>query len=203
MNVGEGKWTILEIVGHIMLWDKYFLEESIEKIFNKSILTVQHLNFDEFNSKAKIHVKTISISELSDEEYLKTYIDGDGNPFYVTQYLKDFIWHDQHHINQMKNMLGREDIKVTDLNLLRHFLATLNYRFTKAIKNTPKNYPTFSIGSGVRSPIEILSHMSFVLCCAQSVFKDFEPKEEEIGTWEDELNRFYRTLNCTIQLNEF
>jgi hypothetical protein len=85
-------------------------------------------------------------------------------------------------------------IKVTDLNLLRHFLATLNYRFTKAIKNAPKNYPTFSIGSGVRSPIEILSHMSFVLCCAQAVFKDFEPEVEEIGTWEEELNRFYRTL---------
>jgi hypothetical protein len=122
MNVEEGKWTIREIVSHIMLWDKYFLEEAFEKIFNKSDLTVQHLNFDEFNSKAKIYVKTISITELSekaifyreqiikqiitfrDDEYMKTYTDGDGKPFYVTQYLKDFIWHDQHHINQMKNM---------------------------------------------------------------------------------------------------
>jgi hypothetical protein len=122
LSLEDGKWTIREIVSHIMHWDKYFLEEAIEKIFNNSMLTVKHLNYDEFNSKAMIYGKTTNISEISekagfyreqiikliitftDEEYTKTYIDGDGNPFYVTQYLKDFIWHDQHHINQMKNI---------------------------------------------------------------------------------------------------
>jgi hypothetical protein len=106
------------------------LQQQNGEIWNMSLQdgkwTIQHLNFDEFNSKAKIYVKTISISELSekaifyreqiskqikslsDDEYMKTYIDGDGNPFNVTQYLKDFIWHDQHHINQMQNILGRE-----------------------------------------------------------------------------------------------
>jgi hypothetical protein len=123
LHVEDGKWTIREIVSHIMLWDKYFLEEAIDKIFYKSTLTVQHLNYDEFNSKAKIYGKTTNISEISEkaifyreqiinqiksltvEEYMNTYIDADGKPFNVTQYLKDFILHDQHHINQIENML--------------------------------------------------------------------------------------------------
>jgi hypothetical protein len=126
ISLQDGKWSIREIVSHIMLWDKFFFEEAIDKIFNKSTLTIQHINFDEFNSKAKIYGKTTDMSEISekaifyrvqiikqiksftDKEYMETYIDADGKPFNVTQYLKDFIWHDQHHIIQMQNMLMKE-----------------------------------------------------------------------------------------------
>ncbi len=119
-NLQEGKWSIREIVSHIMLWDKYFLEEGIDKIYKKAPLTLQHLDFDEFNNKAKVYGLMTSVQELSkqavyyrdqiinhiksfsDKEYLTTYMDGDGTPFTVTQYLKDFIGHDQHHMFQMK-----------------------------------------------------------------------------------------------------
>ncbi|WP_054789129.1 MULTISPECIES: hypothetical protein [unclassified Gracilibacillus] len=29
--LAEGKWTLRDVVAHIMLWDKYFLEEGIQK----------------------------------------------------------------------------------------------------------------------------------------------------------------------------
>lgn len=32
----EGKWTIHDIVCHIMLWDKYFLEAAIDPITNET-----------------------------------------------------------------------------------------------------------------------------------------------------------------------
>ncbi|QGQ95458.1 DinB family protein [Paenibacillus psychroresistens] len=123
----EGKWSIREVVSHIMKWDKYFLEEAINKISTKSTVAVKHIDFDEFNNKAKIYGKTTSIIEISekaifyrvqicnqirsltDEQYMGTYVDGDGNPFLVTQYLKDFIEHDQHHINQIKNIRSKKE----------------------------------------------------------------------------------------------
>ncbi|NDI34135.1 DinB family protein [Chengkuizengella sediminis] len=121
--ITKGKWTIREVVSHIMLWDKYFYEEAIEKIANQTPLTLKHIDFDEFNEQAKEYGKTTSIKELSekavlyrkliieqieslsDERYRQTYIDGDGRAFHVTQYLKDFFGHDKHHIDQMKRVL--------------------------------------------------------------------------------------------------
>jgi hypothetical protein len=79
-------------------------------------------------------------------------------------------------------------------HILRHFLATLKYRCTKAIKDAPANFPNYNVGSGVRTPLEILSHMSQVLRFAQSVFDDFITIDMEIGSWDVEVNRFYSEL---------
>jgi uncharacterized damage-inducible protein DinB len=124
--IAEGKWTIREIVSHILLWDKYFLDESINKISIKSSLTNQDIDFNEFNYAAKIYGRITSIDALveeaityrgqiikqieafSDDEYLNVYIDGDGSPFEVPQYLKDFIWHDQHHMVPINNLINAD-----------------------------------------------------------------------------------------------
>jgi uncharacterized damage-inducible protein DinB len=55
--IEEGKWTTRDVIAHIMLWDKYFLEEAIQKITNQQPVTVQHLDFNEFNNKALITQK--------------------------------------------------------------------------------------------------------------------------------------------------
>jgi len=80
-------------------------------------------------------------------------------------------------------------------NLLRHFLATILYRAQKAIKEVPANYPNLQLGNGVRTPIEILSHISHVLTCAHSVFKHYDSLcQPPIGSWEDEVLRFYEIV---------
>ena len=56
----------------------------------------------------------------------------------------------------------------------RHMLATLSYRTTQAISKAPPHYPDLVIGKEVRTPIEILRHMSRVLTYAHS---QFEPDE--------------------------
>ncbi|MCD9025479.1 DinB family protein [Cohnella silvisoli] len=122
-SIEPGKWAIRDIISHIMLWDKYFYEEAVDRIASDKQVTIKHLNFDDFNSKAIIYGRTISTDELiektlfyrkriigdirnlSEEAINRDYKDGDGNVFNVTQYLKDFIWHDQHHMNPLKEYL--------------------------------------------------------------------------------------------------
>lgn len=80
----------------------------------------------------------------------------------------------------------------TKSNLLSHFLAAILYRAEKAIKEVPDHYPKLQLGNGVRTPIEILSHISHVLKCAHSVFEQYDSLcQPPIGSWEDEVLRFY------------
>ena len=46
---------------------------------------------------------------------------------------------------------------------LTHYLAATRYRFEGAVRGAPAEYPALAIGSGVRSPLETLSHMNDVL----------------------------------------
>ena len=57
---------------------------------------------------------------------------------------------------------------------LRHFLASIAYRATKAINDAPDDYPGLEIGKGVRSPREILAHISGVLTYAHSFYEHYE-----------------------------
>jgi hypothetical protein len=80
-------------------------------------------------------------------------------------------------------------------DLLRHYIATLVYRVEKAIRNVPNNYPLLQVGKDVRSPVEVLSHISHVLLCAHSVFEHYESLESPpIGTWQEEVMRFYKIV---------
>lgn len=122
--IEEGKWSVRDIVAHMMLWDEYFLTEAIEKIAEGKPITYRKLNFDDFNQNAIEYAKTKTkneiidftiqyrnriienLSSLSDEEFNKVHKDGDGNAFQARQYVLDFLWHDNHHIKQMKKFLA-------------------------------------------------------------------------------------------------
>ena len=122
-SIEAGKWSIKDIVCHIMLWDKYFCEEAIEKIITKEPLTLKHLDYDDFNKKAVEYGKLITTKELmemavtnrrgiieairnmSEATIAHHFEDSEGNIFNVNQYIKDFIWHDQHHVNPLNEYL--------------------------------------------------------------------------------------------------
>lgn len=78
--------------------------------------------------------------------------------------------------------------------MLRHFLAALKYRASKAILNARDNFPNFEAGTGVRSPVEILHHISHVLRCAQSVFDQKVHLGIEQKCWHEEVTQFYQEL---------
>ncbi|MCJ7839784.1 DinB family protein [Lederbergia sp. NSJ-179] len=121
--VGEGKWAVRDVVSHILLWDQYFYEEAIKPISEDQPLTVRHLDFDTFNQNAREFAKSKTDDELinltranreqivnaireqSDENFEKVYQDAEGHPFAVKNYLRDFIWHDQHHRKQIEALM--------------------------------------------------------------------------------------------------
>jgi len=80
-------------------------------------------------------------------------------------------------------------------DLLRHFLATLAYRCRKVILGAPTNFGEFDAGHGVRKPNEILLHMSGALLHAQSFLTPQRSRQMPVGTWEEEVKRFFRILS--------
>ena len=80
-------------------------------------------------------------------------------------------------------------------DLLRHFLATLAYRCKKVVLGAPKDFGNFDAGFGVRKPSEILSHMSGVLLHAHSFLASRKVTRISLGTWEEEVGRFFRILS--------
>jgi hypothetical protein len=96
-----------------------------------------------------------------------------------------------------------KEMNMMQNELLRHMLATLSYRVTPALQNTPTNFPEFNIGKEVRTPINILRHMSRVLTYAHSMFapeKYSENYDFPTGSWEWEVDRFYQTLEQLDQV---
>jgi hypothetical protein len=79
--------------------------------------------------------------------------------------------------------------------MLRHFLASIAYRATKAIKHAPDTYPTFSLGKGVKTPLRILHHITGVLTYAHSFFEHYETTRFEVKSWDAEINEFYSILS--------
>jgi hypothetical protein len=58
----------------------------------------------------------------------------------------------------------------------------------------------YESGNGIRTPIEILAHMSDVIRYAQSVF-DYQIQEKnETGNWNDEVHIFFNELEILDQL---
>jgi hypothetical protein len=54
--------------------------------------------------------------------------------------------------------------------MLRHFLAALAYRVTKALKGAPPDFSAFRAGAAVRTPHELVCHMTNVLGYARTYF---------------------------------
>ena len=80
-------------------------------------------------------------------------------------------------------------------DLLRHFLASIAYHATKAIKGAPVSYPELDIGKGVRTPRTILHHITGVLSYAHSFYEHYETTYFEHRSWDGEVRHFYETLS--------
>lgn len=78
--------------------------------------------------------------------------------------------------------------------MLRHFLASIAYHATKAIGDSPENYPELDIGKEVRTPRRILSHISGVLTYAHSFLVHYDTTRFDLEPWDAEVERFYDIL---------
>jgi hypothetical protein len=79
--------------------------------------------------------------------------------------------------------------------LLRHLLAALAYRTQKALRDAPASFATFRVRPQVRTPHELVWHMSGVLNYALTSFGAGQPPPlEMLSEFEAEVARFHRIL---------
>ena len=85
--------------------------------------------------------------------------------------------------------------------LLQHFLAALAYRTQKALRGAAEGFPDFEAGSKVRTPHELVWHMTGLIGYARTMFRggDFSPPR--LDTFNEEVERFHREL--TLLLHDF
>lgn len=55
---------------------------------------------------------------------------------------------------------------------LRRLLATIDYRFALAVRDAPSDFGGFDVGEGVRTPFQIVRHLSDML---RLIMEQFEP----------------------------
>lgn len=80
--------------------------------------------------------------------------------------------------------------------LVSHVLAAIAYRTQKALRDAPEAYPGFSAGGAVRTPVEILRHMTSVLGYARTfkVGGSYPVHPEPLATFAAEQERFHAML---------
>ncbi len=126
--ISEGKWAAREIVSHIMFWDRYLLETSIEQAMNQKDLSFP--DFEPFNQEAAEYARSgMNKAQLLDEakKSRKKVIDRllelpddvllchltsngvdkcphTGEPYSLLYIISDFCWHDRHHQKQIPDL---------------------------------------------------------------------------------------------------
>src|ERR687896_1658750 len=78
--------------------------------------------------------------------------------------------------------------------LLRHFLAALAYRTQKALRDAPAEFGDFRAAEGVRTPAELVRHMTSVLGYARTFFVGGSYRAEPLPTFDEEIARFHEML---------
>ena len=78
---------------------------------------------------------------------------------------------------------------------LRHTVATLAYRCSKAVRGAPDSFAEFKAGPSTRMPIEILAHIGDLLDWVLSQATGQERwRDAEYSSWEVEKRRFHSAL---------
>jgi len=87
----------------------------------------------------------------------------------------------------------------TKRKLLNHFLAALAYRTQKALRGAPEDFGSFRVMDGVRTPAELVRHMTSVLGYARTHFVGGRYWPEPLESLHDEIERFHEMLGLLAQ----
>jgi hypothetical protein len=78
--------------------------------------------------------------------------------------------------------------------MLRHFLAALAYRTQKALRGAPESFGAFEAGQQVRTPADLVRHMTSVLGYARTFFEGGRYRAEPLPDLATEIARFHAML---------
>jgi hypothetical protein len=86
---------------------------------------------------------------------------------------------------------------ITDSRLLlQHFLAALAYRTQKALRGHPADFADFRAGTNVRTPHELVWHMTGVIGYARTMLHGGSFAPPRLGTFDEEIARFHATVEA-------
>lgn len=80
--------------------------------------------------------------------------------------------------------------------LLQHFLAAIAYRTQKALRDAPPTFAVFRAGTHVRTPHELLWHMTGVIGYARTMLRGGVFAPPALPTMAEEVERFHATLRA-------
>lgn len=78
--------------------------------------------------------------------------------------------------------------------MLRHFLAALAYRTQKALRDAPPDFGDFRAAPGVRTPRQLVRHMTSVLGYARTFYVGGTFEAGELPSLDAEVARFHEML---------
>ena len=84
----------------------------------------------------------------------------------------------------------------TERALLHHCLAVLAYRTQTALRDAPAHFSSFQAGAGVRTPVELLHHMTSVLTRTADRLSDTESAPLEQLPFDGAVDRFHVSLRA-------
>lgn len=87
----------------------------------------------------------------------------------------------------------------TKRKLLNHFLAALAYRTQKALRDAPQGFGSFRAIEGVRTPAELVRHMTSVLGYARTHFIGGRYWPDPLESLAEEIERFHETIGMLAQ----
>ncbi|WLR42331.1 DinB family protein [Bacillus carboniphilus] len=131
--IAKGKWSVSEIIGHIMYWDRYLITEVLSSIRQGNEITFPE--FDSFNHQASFYVRSGGSQAALIKEAIEARgslvkglyelptatlkkqvtVNGvadcphTGNPYTLLYIVEEFIEHDHHHQKQVERSITRHD----------------------------------------------------------------------------------------------
>ncbi|WP_246001102.1 DinB family protein [Oceanobacillus piezotolerans] len=121
--IKEGKWSIIQIVGHLYYWDKFNLEKMIPYMADGGDLP-KFPDHDQHNEEAMSFIKDYSVDSIIDSFALtrkelnerisslgkdvRFTVGGGKREFSRESFIKIFIKHDAHHLKQIDEKLQKQ-----------------------------------------------------------------------------------------------
>jgi hypothetical protein len=97
--------------------------------------------------------------------------------------------------SQIRLNLMNEQSSDTKREMLRHTVATLAYRGTKAVRGASDSFASFKASETSRTPAQILAHIGDLLDWALSIAEGNETwNNSEPLVWNEEIDRFHAAL---------
>lgn len=119
--INKGKWSIAEIIGHLIPWDEFVLGQRIPFLFKKTQLPkspdTELINYQaSIASKRRTKEETIevfiegrrslinAIDNLEDDLWTREFVIGEAK-LTLFRYFLSLVEHDEHHIGQIQRVL--------------------------------------------------------------------------------------------------